>query len=173
MRIRCNTTLISEVLLSLFLVTNIRTGLELASTWRVPFYECNYGQAGHFSQTNPLMFLGFYSLGFDVIGMIVLWTGYRKQERWSWFVMLTLLLFFVFPSTVLPTLLLVGQAGFKWAYYFNMFKEALEGDSQALWVVYGQFAFPVMVVALLLPIKAFFWRRPTPQVMSDSQNPEV
>ena len=100
--------------------------------------------------------LGFFSLGFQLIGLIVLWTGYRKGERWAWFIMLIILLFFVFPPSALALLVMKMQTpSFEWSEWFRSIRE---GFPQAVWMAEGVLDFLVMFVALLLPVKAFFWR---------------
>jgi hypothetical protein len=161
MRIRCNTTLISALLMSLCLIFFIPTSLQFASTWNtLYFYE-----APGFQEPNLLMPLGFCSLGFEVIGLIVLWTGYRKKECWAWFVMLSILLFFVFPDNVLKLLLEMQTPAFQWSYWFNGIREVYW---PSILTAVGVLDFLVMAVALLLPIKAFFWRHPPAQVKAKS-----
>jgi hypothetical protein len=161
MRIRCNTTLISALLMSLCLMFFIPASLQFASTWKTLYFDAAPG----YREPNLLMPLGFCALGFEVIGLIVLWTGYRKMERWAWFVMLSILLFFVFPDNVLKLLLKMQTPAFQWSYWFNGIREVYwPSISTAL----GVLDFLLMAVALLLPIKAFFWRQPTAQVKAES-----
>jgi ABC-type uncharacterized transport system YnjBCD permease subunit len=89
---------------------NLPGSLRFASTWRELYFE-----APGVKEQNLLMRLGFCSLGLEMIGLIVLWTGYRKKERWAWFVMLIILLFFVFPLNVLKLLLDMQTPSFDWA----------------------------------------------------------
>lgn len=93
MKVRCSTTSISALLLSLCLVMSIPEARSNASTWRELTLKLPSGAIWNF-----LAPLGFADLGIVAIGLIVLWTGYRKRERWAWFVMLIALLFFYFPS---------------------------------------------------------------------------
>lgn len=153
MKIRWSTTLISALLLSLCLMTFIPGSLKFASTWRKLYFD-----AGDFKEQNLLMPLGFCVLGLVMIGLIVLWTGYRKRERWTWFVMLIILLFFVFPLNVLPPLLINMQegGGVRWSYWFGI--RWVWGDPVGMGFALGVITFLVMLVSLLLPIKAFFWR---------------
>ncbi len=101
-----------------------------------------------------------------MIGLVVLWTAYQKKERWAWFVMLVILLSFVFPLNVLKLLLDMQTPSFAWSYWFRGIRE---GYSPSIWVAVGVLDFLVMSVALLLPIKAFFWRRPIAQVEDGSK----
>jgi len=45
----------------------------------------------------------------------------------------------------------------------------LEGDSLAIWLAINVLTFPVMLITLLLPIKAFFWKSYSTDV-SDKHN---
>jgi hypothetical protein len=78
----------------------IPLNLGYASTWRQRYFV-----SGHALAPNNLMPLGFANLGIVMIGLIVLWTGYRKNKRWAWFVMLIILLLCFFPSSALPMFL--------------------------------------------------------------------
>ena len=125
---------------------------EVPSTWREIYFE-----TPGFKEQNFLMQLGFCALGLEMIGLIVLWTGYRKKERWAWFVMLIILLFFVFPLNVLKLLLDMQTPSFEWSAWFRGIRE---GYPPSIGLAVGVLNFLVMLVALLLPIKAFFFHRP-------------
>jgi cell division protein FtsW (lipid II flippase) len=163
MKVRFDPALTSTLLISLCLLTFIPGSLNLASTWRQRYFN-----AGDLKEQNLLMPLGFYALGFVMIGLTVLWTGYRKKERWAWFVMLGILLFFVFPANVFPLFLQVVQEpeAFKGV---NFFQSIREGYRPAIWLAVGVLTSLVMSVALILPVKAFFWGRPAPQDEDDLQ----
>jgi len=167
MKKRCDATLISALLLSLCLVTLIPGSLKCASTWREL-----YVQMPGLKMQNYLMPMGLSSLGFVMIGLIVLWTGYRKNERWAWFVMLIILLFFIFPGGLLPLLLQTMLGGFginlSGINYYTEMKWVLKGNDIAIGIMMGLLIFPVMLVALLLPIKAFFWRHTAAQIKTES-----
>jgi hypothetical protein len=166
MKIRFSTTLVSALLMSLCLMFFIPASLQFASTWKILYYDETLG----FREPNLLMPLGFCALGFEVIGLIVLWTGYRKKECWAWFVMLSILLFFVFPDNVLKLLLEMQTPAFQWPYLLNGIRDVYwPSISTAL----GVLDFLVMLVALLLPIKAFFWRAANSKVVEEHllQNP--
>jgi hypothetical protein len=145
----CNTTSISALLLSLCLITVVPESLKSALTWREPY---------------TVMPLGLYSLGFVMIGLIVLWTGYRKRERLAWFVMLIILFFYIFPSGFLPLLLQntiepeIFGPNLSTIDLSSEIKWILEGNRMAIGLMMELLVFPVMLIALLLPIKAFFWK---------------
>ncbi len=175
MKVRCSTTSISALLFSLCLVMSIPAALGNASTWRELTLKLPYGAIWNF-----LAPLGFADLGIVAIGLIVLWTGYRKRERWAWFVMLIILLCFSFPSTVLPMLLQIRAGSYRWSYLLDFLGVFREGGWHCLTILpspsksvgiecvavlttIGPLKFLVMSIALLLPIKAFFWKPVPPQ----------
>jgi uncharacterized membrane protein len=121
---------------------------------------------------NLTMWVGAYSLGLDIIGLIVLWTGFKKRERWAWFVMLVILLFYVFPGYVLTELVLFckGKAGLS--DFLQLIPLTWAGNWQsmpAIGILLGLLTFVVMLVALLLPVKAFFLKAHTSVVTRDQR----
>ena len=172
MKFRLSTPSISAWLFSLCLVMSIPAALSNASTWNELTIKLPYGAMWNF-----LAPLGFAYLGIVAIGLIVLWTGFRKRERWAWFVMVIILLCFSFPSSVLPVLLEIHRFG--WPILVDLLG-AFRADGHC-WIVslrpnysvgigcafvpilIGLLSFFVMSVALLLPVKAFFWRPDPPQ----------
>jgi hypothetical protein len=175
MKVRCSSAWISALLLSLCLVTCIPEALRNALTWKqiyLEWPEC------HLSLQNFLMPFGFAHLGIVAIGLIVLWVAYRKRERWAWFVMLIILLCFELPSSVLPEM---RGTRFGWSAWLNTLREPVENGwwrclastapaccdysigvaCAAARMLLGFLRLVVMSVALLVPVKAFFWRRAT------------
>jgi hypothetical protein len=167
LKYRFSTTSISTLLLSLCLVPFISAGLRDASTWNEPFIKMPDG-----SMWNFMTPLGFVYLGIAMIGLIVLWRGYRKGERWAWFVMLIILLCFSFPSAVLPVLLQIRAQNYQWSLLLDLLRASppqgrwhcltstvsccVGIECAAFGMLIDLFAFLVMLVALLLPVKAFF-----------------
>ena len=173
MKVRCSTTSISALVLSLCLATSIPAALRNVLTWKQIYFkwpDC------HLSLENFLMPFGFAYFGIVAIGLIVLWTGYRKRERWAWFVMLIILLCFSFPSAVLPVLLQIRAQDYQWSLLLDLLRASpAEGWWHCLAIrpacceytvsigcvgvgmLIGLLTFLVMAVALLLPVKAFFW----------------
>lgn len=175
MKVRCSTTSISALLLSLCLLISIPAALSTTSTWNEPSITLPCSGAMWNFKTP----LGFAYLGIVAIGLIVLWTGYRKKERWAWFVMLIILLCFPFPSSVLPVLLQVHRIG--WSVLLDLFRASRAAECLHCWIASlrpnytvgiacgtllilgGLLKFLVMLVALLLPIRAFFWQSEPPK----------
>jgi len=163
-------TLISAVLLSICLIALVPGSLQFALTWTTP-----YLRVGNVRVENFMMLEGCYSLALEIIGLVVLWTGYRAMERWAWVIMFTILTLFVFPATVLHTLLKIHEGIYQWSFLLIAFSEIRVGQCEGLAehynsrVALGILDFLVMAVALLLPIKAFFWKSYNPSV-SDEHN---
>jgi hypothetical protein len=151
MKVRSNMTFISAVLMSLCLLTFIPASLRYASTFRELYFDWPC-----IKEENFLMPLGFYSLGFVMIGLIVLWTGYRKKERWALFVMLIILFCYVFPLNILRPLMEARGPSWDWSGWLQGIHE---GYRPGIWMAVGFITFLVMLFALLLPIKEFFWRQ--------------
>jgi biopolymer transport protein ExbD len=169
MNVRFSTTSISALILSLCLVTSIPAALSNASTWNELTVKLPYG-----AMWNSLAPLGFAYLGIVAIGLIVLWTGYRKRERWAWFVIFIALWFFYFPSYVLPVLLQIQHFG--WPYSLYLLRAFWAGGWWYCWIaslrpgsavgiahwptaiLIRPFEFLVMSIALLLPVKTIFWQ---------------
>lgn len=164
MRIRWNATFVSALLFSLALVALVPSSLEAASTWRAVNWV--YGHRG--LEPNFTAPIGFCRLGFETVGLIVLWTGYRRNVRWTWFVMLLMISLWFVPTSVLPTLQRIHglpswclrrtqeQPLFSWSEWL---RAAVNGERLFRAEAEDLADFLLMVVALLLPMKAFFSRR--------------
>ena len=174
MKVRCSTTSVSALVFSICLIMSIPAALGNASTWRELTLKLPYGAIWNFVAP-----LGVADLGIVAIGLIVLWTGYRRRERWAWFVMLIVLLSFSFPTSVLPI--------YRWSYlpgFLGLLQEGgwhcltiLPSPSQSIGIgcatvltTIGPLKFLVMSIALLLPIRAFFWKRVPPQLGEQTNN---
>jgi hypothetical protein len=173
MKIRCTTTSISTLFLSLWLAMMIPANLGYVLTWKERYFVY-----GHASVWNYLIPIGIANLGIVMIGLIVLWAGYRKNERWAWFVLLIIFLCFLLPFSAQPLLSpmlreiyrvhqspdLLGL--FRGAWQCQVLLPSLSQGSVGLacFAVGMQFQileFLMASVALLLPVKAFFWKSHT------------
>lgn len=180
MKVRFSTTSISAVLLSLCLVTIIPAAMMNAATWKELYIEWYGGKMQNFWTQ-----FGFIYLGIAAIGLIVLWTGYRKGERWAWLVMLVILLCFDFPGSVLPVLLQIRAQNYQWSLLLELLTPFREQgwwhclaikppdyvtgiECVAVGMLIGLVRSLVMWVALLIPVKAFFWRRPAAHLKAES-----
>jgi hypothetical protein len=170
MKIRYNTTSISALFLSLWLAMMIPGNLKSALTWKE-----RYLAFGCVKIANFVMPMGVANLGIVMIGLIVLWAGYRKNERWAWFVMLIILLCLFLPFSALPefrpmlaeiyrcrhSLDLLGAFREDWhclAILSSPSQMFVGAECLAVAFQIELLGFLVALVALLLPIKAFFWK---------------
>jgi len=64
-------TLISAMILSLCLIALVPGSLKFAATWATPYLPI-----GKVRVENFMMIEGCYSLALEIIGLVVLWTGY-------------------------------------------------------------------------------------------------
>jgi hypothetical protein len=175
MKSRYSTTSISALLLSLCLITIIPGAIANAATWKELYLDWPGVKIQNYFAP-----FGFVFLGVATIGLIILWTGYRKRERWAWFIMLIILLCFDFPSSVLPVFLLIRDQNYQWSILLALLTPFRE---QGWWhclaikpafysvgiecvdvgISIGLVRSLVMSVALLIPVRAFFWKQPAAQ----------
>ncbi len=95
---------------------------------------------------------GVVSLTLILIGLIVIWAGYVKRIRWTWFVMFVIVFGWAFAVLILP---LVGTlAGTPWQFI----RGAVRGPGPARDIVEAILIFSLMVIALFLPVRSFFSR---------------
>lgn len=156
MRYRLDTVLVSSIILSLSLAALIPPNLSFASTWRLEYLH----EGPRFSTQNYLMPIGFASLAIVMVSLIVVWAAYRKTARWAWFCMLIVVGLFVFPVYVLPLLLHVIHSGHpghwsEWSAWIGSAARAPGLDRDA---IKGPCNFLVMSIALLLPVRSFFFK---------------
>jgi hypothetical protein len=160
MKGRFNSTFISTLLITLSLVSFVYGSLRLTSRlWREPYFDC-----GVFKMQNELPLLGLYGIGFVLVGLIVLGAGYLQNEKWAWFVMLVIWLFFYFPGLILPLILTLRMYGGGFQFQLGPWLTGIRaGDTLTIGAAAGIVNFVVMLLALLLPIRAFFAYRPVVQ----------
>jgi hypothetical protein len=98
--------------------------------------------------------LGVASLAIISIGLIITWTGYVKNVRWTWFVMFIIVWGWAFPLLLLPFLghTIVPTAD-------EILSDALKQSGLRRDFVETIVIFALMVIALILPIKEFFLSR--------------
>jgi len=109
--------------------------------------------------------VGKLTLALVIIGLIVTWTGYLNKVRWTWFVMFILVACLAIPIGILPLIvhsrLLVGAAS-------DLILEAIgKKPATTPWIFWRSLfetisIFLLMVVALFLPVKSFFFERTDP-----------
>ena|ERR1700733_6015111 len=101
---------------------------------------------------------GIASLAIIFIGLIVTWAGYAKRLRWTWFVMFIIVCVWAFPILILPILQIrKGILLSEW------FQTAIREPSPYRDLAEFVLIFALMVIALALPIKTFFFRQEKPR----------
>jgi hypothetical protein len=94
---------------------------------------------------------GVASLGVILVMLIVIWKGYCKKLKWTWFVMFVIVWAWYFPLFVLPSLrYLEGFNLIKWL--FSLAHVSSWSYNPPTWIS----IFLLMSVALILPFKSFF-----------------
>ena len=100
------------------------------------------------------------SLTIVMIGLIVTWGGYNKKVRWTWFVMFLIVWGWFFPAVAFHDFVYPLYCGALQITSFSGFIRAAFGEPGIIrGVVHEMFIFALMVIALLLPLRAFFWGR--------------
>ena len=148
MRIQRDSVLISSILFTLALLWLAPHNLQYAATWRQFFIP-----VGRVSVQNYWMRIGFASLTLIVIGLIITWKYYIRRERWAWLVMFVIVWVFAFPVYVLPIIQARTAAGtMDW----SVFADAARGSVAASASTKSLIDFFLLLIALLLPVRAFF-----------------
>jgi small-conductance mechanosensitive channel len=154
MKIRLDAVLISSVLFTISLLALVPHNLKYASTWRQAYTE----ETDRLFAQNFFMPMGFAALAIVLVGLIVIWMGYIKRTRWTWFVMFVIVWVYVFPVFALPTFLLAhAMESFSWS---GWVWEAVKSPGADREFAKGPAEFLVMLIALFLPVRSFF-RRPS------------
>jgi hypothetical protein len=153
---------VSAVMLSVCLLARFSENFYYASTFTQPFIqESDNLRVGNYEAP-----MGFASLAIILIGLIVLWTGYQKSVRWSWFVMFIVVWIFFFPVYILPIIVLLRDTNFSSVTWDNI-RRAGPPEREA-----GEriILFLIMVTGLFLPLTSFFGRKSVPKV---EEHPKV
>jgi hypothetical protein len=100
-----------------------------------------------------LQTVGFASLANILVGLVVVWTGLIRGCRWAWTVMFIIVWVWAFPALLLP--LFHGKIVVTLAEWLQ---EAWHWPGSAR--IYGEnvILFSIMLIALVLPVKSFFWK---------------
>ena len=152
MRLRIDAVFVSSVLFTLALLWLVPHNLQYASSWPEPFIRVD----DRLSVQNYWMPIGFAALTLILVGLIVIWTGYIRKDRWAWLIMLIIVWVFAFPIYLLPILqarLAAGSSG--WPIFWDAIKEP--GVARAS--IKGPVDFVLLLVALLMPVRSFFGKQ--------------
>jgi hypothetical protein len=100
--------------------------------------------------------VGEASMALIFIGLIVTWTGYVKAVRSAWFIMFIVVWVWAFPLFLLGFI-----PDIRWIPFSELISGALRGPASARAWLYAVMHFAPMVIALILPIRPFFFGRET------------
>lgn len=157
MKITRDIVLVSAVLFTIALVSFVPGSIGLASTW----HQRRFQWTSTFGENNFLAPLGFASLSNIIIGLLVLWTGYIKRKRWSWLIMLTIVVVWAFPVLLMPVLQDWHMGIASLSPVSSWVVAAWHEQGSARSYLEYVFGFVVLVVALLLPVRSFFGKSTT------------
>ncbi len=152
MRVRADSAVIASVLFTIALLCLIPASVANALTGRNKTALATL-DAGFREVERLTGDLGVVCLAMILIGLTVTWTGYIKHDRSAWFVMFVLAWAWVFPLFVLPWFTAHWVVSVPEFLYSAIHESAIPR-----FAVESVLIFLLMVVALLLPLRAFFGR---------------
>jgi len=150
---RLDTVSVSSVLLTICLSILIQWNMKWAATWqtRVVWVMDRVARLNYESS------VAFASLALMITGLIVIWTSYQKRMRWAWYVMVIFVCVYFVPVHLLDLLLAIKRVGWPW--WPEAVRQAMEGRQPAVGALTELAIFALMVIALLLPVRAFFGKK--------------
>ena len=153
MRFRFDRVSVSSVLLTICLLILIQWNLKWAATWRTR----NVWVTDRVARLNYESSIAFASLALEIIGLIVIWTGYQKRLRWAWFVMVVFVCVYFVPVHLLDVLLDIKRVGWHW--WPGVVQDAKEGRPFAVGALKELGIFTSMVIALIVSVRGFFGKK--------------
>jgi hypothetical protein len=151
MRVRADSVFVSSVLHTIALLSLVRPAL-----WN--YYSGSDREilarldVGFQAEAQTAHYFGVACLTIILIGLIVVWTGYVNRARSAWLVMFAIAAGWAFPVIVLP--LFQGRMVLtlsEWLY------TAISQPGLPRTAAESVLIFSLMVIALLLPIRSFFF----------------
>jgi hypothetical protein len=121
------------------------------------------GHSGHVREESDLCcqgelyawgHVGEASIALILIGLIVTWTGYVKAVRSAWFIMLIIVWIWAYPLFFKGTVTELRS----WRSLSEFISDALKGPGAARISLYAVAHFTPLLVALILPIRSFFFK---------------
>lgn len=156
MRIRRDVVFVSSVLFTVALLwmVPVCSGLALSGRHRRVLEGLDACCQGELYTTGHL---GEATMALIFVGLIVTWTGYVKGVRSAWFVMFIIVWVWAFPLLL-----------FSWSIpdirgtpFPESISRAYTPPPSASDWLFGLEHFTPMVIALILPIRSFFWSSKT------------
>lgn len=154
MRTRADSVFVSSILHSLALLFFVKPALWYygAARDRAALARLD---AGFQSEAYADHRFGVACLAVILIGLIVVWTGYARRSRPSWFVMFAIVWFWAFPIFVLPLVPTLAH-GESMRTFPEFFYDAISGSGITTQIVRSILMFLIMVIGLALPLGRFF-----------------
>ncbi len=153
MRVRADSVFVSSVLYTIALLSLVRAAL-----WN--YYSGSDTEilarldTGFRAEAQTAHYLGIACLAVIFIGLVVIWSGYVNRARSAWLVMFVIAWVWAFPLFVLPlikgTMVLTLS---EWIY------SAIYQSGLPRIAAESVLIFLLMVTALVLPIRSFFFPR--------------
>jgi hypothetical protein len=172
MRIRRDTAFISSLLFTIALLWLVPPFVRHVLDGRAAVHESDLSLRLYLRESAAL---GVASLAIILIGLIVTWAGYIKKIRWAWLLMFVIVWGWALPNLVYPDVVYpVSRHLVSFADFPAIFLEALLGHAGFPRDFARGFAqltliFLLMVIALALPMKSFFWERDWKPTIADSK----
>ena len=156
MKIERSLALLPSVLFTVALLWLMPSFFGDAWAWRYT------GEIDSVTQSKYLAPFGFASLAVILIGLVVVWTGFIKRAIWTWVVMFVIVWVWAFPILILPLL----QDKVALPSLSDWLSAAATEHGAIRRLTEDILAFTLMVIALILPIKSFFWVSKPPEAGS-------
>lgn len=153
MRFRFDRVTVSSVVCTFCLLILMSWQLKWAATWRTRYFWVT----DKAMRMNYEASIAFASLALEIIVLLVIWTSYQKKMRWSWFVMIVFVCVYLVPVHLLDVLLDMKRVGCPW--WPAVVRDAMEGRPFAVGAIKELGILMLMVIALLLPVGAFFGKK--------------
>jgi len=155
MRIRANSVLVSSALFTVALIClvpafwrNVLTARD--QTWLAKL------DGGYRAAAGTMSDLSVASLAIILIGLIVTWTAYIKRARWAWLVIFIVVWVWAFPLLALPPFKALFEGGMSLTFPEWIHSAIYQPGSPRAWAE-SVLIFLLMVLALLLPVRSFFF----------------
>ncbi len=161
MKIRSDSVFVSSVFFTIALLCLIRAALWNLQGWHDKVLMAKL-DAGFRAQVQTASYLGFACLAIILIGLIVIWSGYISRSRSAWLVMCVITWIWAFPLFVSP--LFEGKIVVTFSEWL---RDALSEPGLPRTLTESTLIFLLMVIALILPTKAFFFRGNPPKLSVD------
>lgn len=157
MRLRADSVVVSSVFHTAALLFFVRAALwnYLAGSDKASFARLD---PGFQAASETAHYLGIACLAIIVIGLLVVWTGYVKRNRPAWLVMFAIVWFWAFPIFIRPFLAGVVRGRLELSLSEALYY-AVSGPGGLRLELEADLAFLLMVIALFLPIRKFFFAR--------------